>query len=160
MDQNEEDSYNIKEKEFILISDKKNKYKSKLYISNNDLFCIDLFTINNFPLKKYSLSLTMNELVKNRFFKIFINLEEVFRELENKIDKSIIIEDTNLIYLNIPIGLNIIYDIILEIKESTKTNEAINQELINELKNKNNLIKKKDSKINELEKLFRKLFIN
>ena len=67
----------------------------------------------------------MNDLIKNRFFKIFINLEEVFRELEDKIEKSILIEDTNLIYLDIPIGLNVINDIILEIKESQKTNEEI-----------------------------------
>ena len=59
----------------------------------------------------------MNDLIKNRFFKIFIDLEEVFRELENKIEKSKIIEDSNLIYLDIPIGLNIINDIILEIKK-------------------------------------------
>ena len=93
----------------------------------------------------------MNELIKNRFFKIFINVEEIFRELENKIEKSILIKDTNLIYLDIPIGLNVINDIILEIKESKKSKEEIIQELTNELNNKNNLIKEKDNKINELE---------
>ena len=62
----------------------------------------------------------MNELIKDRFFKIFIDLDEVFRELESKIEKSNLIEDSNLIYLDMPIGLNIINDIILEIKESKK----------------------------------------
>ena len=90
MDQSEEENYNLKETDdFILISDKKNEFKSKLFIYNNDLFCIDLLTTCNYQSKKYSLSLTMNELIKNRFFKIFINLEEVFRELENKIKKVI-----------------------------------------------------------------------
>ena len=111
MEQSEEENYNIKETdEFILVSDKKQEYKSKLFISNNDLFCIELVKTCNYQSKKYSLSLTMNELIKNRFFKIFYNLEEVFRELENKIKKSNIIEDTNSIYLDIPIGLNIIND--------------------------------------------------
>ena len=151
MEQNEDEINILKEKDFILISDKNNEYKMKLYIDDNDLFCLTAFNLKNYPSKKYSLSLTMNDLIKNRFFKIFINLDEIFRELENKIEKSNIIEDSNLIYLDIPIGLNIINDIILEIKETQKTQEEINQELINELNIKNNLIKEKDIKINELE---------
>ena len=97
----------------------------------------------------------MNDLIKNRFFKIFIDLEEVFRELENKIEKSNIIEDTDLIYLDIPICLNVIYDIILEIKETQKSQEEIIQELQNELNNKNIIIKEKENKINELEKIIK-----
>ena len=132
MELSEEEYYNIKETdEFILTSDKKNQFKSKLFISNNDLFCIDLFTTKDFPSKKYSLALSMNELIKNRFFKMFYNLEEVFRELENKIKESKIIEETNLIYLDIPIGLNVINDIILEIKETQKSLEEIIKELTN-----------------------------
>ena len=150
MELNEEETNILKQKEFILISDKKNEYKAKLFIINNDLFCINLFTNNDILSKKYSLSLTMNDLIKNRFFKIFIDLEEVFRELENKIDKSNIIEDTNLIYLDIPIGLNVINDIVLEIKEAQKSQEEIIDELKNELNNKNNIIKEKDIIINEL----------
>ena len=152
MDQNEDEVNILKEKDFILISDKNNEYKMKLFIDDNDLFCLTAFNMKNYPSKKYSLSLTMNDLIKNRFFKIFVNLEEIFRELENKIEKSILIEDTNLIYLDIPIGLNVINDIILEIKESKKSNEEIIQELTNELNNKNNLIKEQENKINELEK--------
>ncbi len=154
MEQNEEQNYILNEKDFILTSDKKNVFQAKLFISNNELFCINL-TTNNFPSKKYSISLTMNELIKNRFFKIFINLEEVFRELENKIEKSNIIEDTNLIYLDIPIGLNVINDIILEIKETEKSNDEIIKELTNELEKKNKLIIEKDTKINELENLLK-----
>ena len=101
MEQSEEENNILKEKEFTLISDKNNEFRVKLFISDNDLFCINLFSVKNIPSKKYSLSLTMNDLIKNRFFKIFINLEEVFRELENKIERSIIIEDTKLIYLDI-----------------------------------------------------------
>ena len=158
MEQNEEQNNILKEKDFILTSDKKNEFKAKLFISNNKLFCINLTTYN-FSSKKYSISLTMNELIKNRFFKIFVDLEEVFRELENKIEKSIIIEDTNLIYLDIPIGLNVINDIILEINEIKKSNDEIIKELTNELEKKNKLITEKDTKINELENLLKNQII-
>ena len=43
------------------------------------------------------------------------------RELENKIEKSTIIEDTNVLYLTFPIGLTIINEIVLEIQEREKT---------------------------------------
>ena len=151
MEQFEEEIDILKEKNFILTSDKKNEYKVKFYITNDELFCINLITTKNFQSKKYFLSLTLNELIKNRFFKIFVNLEEIFRELENKIDKSIIIEDSNLIYLDVPIGLNVINDIILEIKESNKSNEDIIEELTNQINEQNILIKEKDIKIEELE---------
>ena len=151
MELNEDENNIIKEKDFNLISDNKIEYKIKLFITNNDLFCINIFTNKIISSKKYSLSLTMDDLIKNRFFKIFINLEEIFRELENKIEKSKIIEDSNLIYLDIPIGLNVINDIILEIKEANKTNEEIIQELKAEINNQNNIIKNKDIKIKELE---------
>ena len=75
-----EDGININEKEFILISDKKIEYKIKLSINDNNLFNITAITTKNIPLKKYSLSLSMNDLNKHRFFKIFINTEEIFRE--------------------------------------------------------------------------------
>ena len=151
MEQNDDEIYNLKEKDFIIISDKKIEYKIKIFITNNDLFCINVNTTKNIPTKKYSLSLRMNDLIKNRFFKIFINLEEVFRELENKIDKSNLIEDSNIIYLDIPIGLNVINDIILEMKETKKSDEEIINELTNELNNKNIQNIEKDIKINKLE---------
>ena len=128
MAQNEEENNILKEKDFTLISDKNNEYKIKLFIKNNDLFCLTAFDTKIFPIKKYCLSSTMNDLIKNRFFKIFVNVEEIFRELENKIEKSILIEETNLIYLDIPIGLNIINDIILEIKETQKSKDEIIKE--------------------------------
>jgi hypothetical protein len=149
--QNEDEINILKEKKIILISDKNIEYNVKLFITNNDLFCINLSTTQNIPFKNYSLSLSMNELIKNRFFKIFINLDEIFRELENKIEKSIIIEDSNLIYLDIPIGLKVINDIILEIKKTIRPNEEIIQELEIEINNKNNIINEKDIKIKEIE---------
>jgi len=150
MEYNEEENNILKEKEFTLISDKNNEYRVKVFITSNDLFCINLFSNNNNLSKKYSLSLSMKDLIKNRFFKMFINLDEVFLELDNKIEKSNIIEDTDLIYLDIPIGLNVINDVILEIKESQKSKDEIIQELQNLLNIKNTLIEQKDNEINQL----------
>ena len=78
MELNEEENNILKEKEFTLISDRNNEFKVKVFITSNELFCINLFSnINNLS-KKYSLSLSMKDLIKNRFFKMFINLDEVF----------------------------------------------------------------------------------
>ena len=151
MEKKQEEIAIIKSKQFTLKSDKKNEYKLNLFISNDDLFCINVFTTNEHQNKKYSLSLTMNDLMKYRFFKIFVDLDEIFRELENKIEKSIIIEDTNLIYLDIPIGLIVISDIILEIKETEKSKDEIIKDLIEELNIKNKIICENNIKINELE---------
>ena len=135
MEQEKENIFILKEKSFNLISNKNNEYKIILSIYSNEVFNIDIYSKNIIPSKKYSLSCKINDLIKNRFFKIFLNVEEIFIELENKIQKSIIIEDTNVIYLDIPIGLTIIKDIILEIKEIEKSKDDIIQELKIELNN-------------------------
>ena len=141
----------IKEKDFKLISDKNTEYKIKLFIDENNLFYITANTTNNILLKKYSLSLSMDDLNKHRFFKIFLNTQEIFRELENKIENSTIIEEPNILYLDIPIGLTVINDITLEIKEIEKSKDDIIEELKNELNYKNDLIIQKDNKIKEIE---------
>ena len=51
MDQSEEENNILKEKKFTLISDKNNEYEIKLFITNNDLFFINLFTNIIFYLK-------------------------------------------------------------------------------------------------------------
>ena len=142
----------IKEKDFKLTSDKNTDYIIKLSIDENNLFNITAITTNNILLKKkYSLSLSMDDLNRHRFFKIFLNTEEIFRELENKIENSTIIEEPNILYLDIPIGLTVINDITLEIKEKEKSKDDIIEELKKELNYKNDLIIQKDNKIKEIE---------
>ena len=124
---------------------------------NNEELSISLFNNNEAPSKKYELKYNLEEFQKNRFFKIFINIEEIMKELENKIQKSKFIEDTNCIIIEIEIGLTIINELILIIEEKEKNKDDIinyliekNKELektVEELKNK-----LKD-KINEKEKL-------
>ena len=160
MEQNKEEIYILKEKDFILTSDKNIEYKIKLSIDNNDLFCITAISSKTIPLKKYFLSSTLNDLIKNRFFKIFLNIEEIFRELENKIEKSTIYEETNILYLDIPIGLTIINDIILKINETEESKDDMIEHLKFELNEKNNIINQKDNKIKELENKLKEKEIN
>ena len=148
----EEEKNVINEKTYFIKSDKNNEYKIIFSVYDNEIVNLTLHTNNIFPKKKFNLSCSLEELLKNRFFKLFNNVDEVFRELENKIENSNIIEETNIIYLDIPIGLNIIKDIVLEIKQTEKNKEEINEELnneINKLKNDNNQLQ---IEINNLKK--------
>ena len=160
MEENQEEITIIKEQEFTLISEKKIEYKLNLFISSNELLCINVFTINNNQNKKYSLSLTMNDLIKNRFFKIFYDLDEIFRELENKIEKSIIIEESNSIYLDIPIGLIVISDVILKIEETEKSKDDFIKELNDDIYKKDKIINENNIKIQKLETKLKENEIN
>ena len=122
----------IEEKKYKIKTDKNNEMELILKNYNNEELSITLFNNNETELKKYELKCNLEEFQKNRFFKIFINIEEIMKELENKIEKSIFIEDTNCIIIEIKIGLTIINEILLVIEEKEKTNEEkINELLIN-----------------------------
>ena len=116
----EEENFPVKETSCIIKSYKDCEYKITFSVYKNDKLSIKISTVNVIPSKKFALVCSFEELVKNKFFKIFANVEEVFRELETKIQNSIIIEETNVIYLDIPIGLNVIKDIILKIEQTER----------------------------------------
>ena len=173
---NEEDSASshnslTEEKIFIIETDKKNKMDLYLRIFNNEEFAISIYTKNEYPTRKFELKCDLEEIQKNRFFRIFINIDEIMKELEDKIKKSTFIEENDLINIEIPIGLIIIENINLNIKLVEKTTKEINEELkqkiqeqeeekknlknqINELNNNNinlnNQINEKDEIINKL----------
>ena len=119
----------IEEKKYKIKTDKNNEMELYLKNHNNEELSFTLFTINQNLPKKYELKCNLEEFQKNRFFKMFINIEEIMKELENKILNSIFIEDSNCIIIEIKIGLIIINEIILVIEEQEITNE----EKINEL---------------------------
>ncbi len=145
------------EKKYKIRTNKNNEMDLFLRNINNEELSITLFT--NYPSKKYELKCNLEEFQKNRFFKIFINVEEIMKELENKIQKSKFIEDTNCIIIEIQIGLTIINEIILVIEEKEKTNEEkINELLINKeemtkiiinLKNENEKLLKNIQQLNK-----------
>ena len=143
---NEEDSVSnstleiTEEKKFFVISDKENEMELYLRNYSNEEFSISILTKNEYPSKKYELKCDLEKIQKNRFFKIFINFEEIMKELENKIKQSTIIEENNLINIEIPIGLTVINHINLVLKKVEKTAEEINSELSEKIQQQNNEI--------------------
>ena len=156
MEEDSASSHNslIEEKSFIIETDKNNKMDLYLRIYNDDEFAISIYTKNEYPTRKFELKVDLEEIQKNRFFKIFININEIMKELEHKIKKSSFIEENDLITIEIPIGLIVIDSINLNIQSVEKTCQEINEDLkiknqkqieeINDLKNQikdlNNII--------------------
>ena len=130
----------IYDNKFDIETDKKNKMKLILSIYNNDEFAITIYNNNVYPSKKYELKCNLNQIQKNRFFKIFLDVDEIIRELETKIDNSIFIEEDNNIHMEITIGLTIINQIQLEIKQIEKSKDEINEELTKKINEQNKQI--------------------
>ena len=147
------DTILTEEKKFIIKTDKNNEILF-LRIYNDDEFAISIYTKNEYPTRKFELKVDLEEIQKNRFFRIFINIDEIMKELEHKIKKSSFIEEKDLITIEIPIGLIVIDSINLNIQSVEKTCQEINEDLktkiqkqieeINDLKNQikdlNNII--------------------
>jgi hypothetical protein len=152
---NEEDSASshnslIEEKSFIIETDKKNKMDLYLRIFNNEEFAISIYSKNEYPTKKFELKCDLEEIQKNRFFRIFVNIDEIMKELEDKIKKSTFIEENDLINIEIPIGLIIIENINLNIKLVEKTTKEINEELKQKIQKQEKEIKNLKNQINQL----------
>ncbi len=152
---NEEDSASshnslIEEKSFIIETDKKNKMDLYLRIYNNEEFAISIYTKNEYPTRKFELKCDLEEIQKNRFFRIFVNIDEIMKELEDKIKKSTFIEENDLINIEIPIGLIIIENINLNIKLVEKTTKEINEELKQKIQKQEKEIKNLKNQINQL----------
>ena len=151
----EEDIIILKEKSYIITSDKNIEYKIIFSIDNYNVIKFDIYSTKIIPTKNFVLSCTLEGLIKNRFFKIFVDADEVFRELETKIEDSSIIEEKNMIYLDIPIGLNIIKNIILEIHPIEKTKEDEIEILNNKINNLTNYNNELHNKLKDIEKELR-----
>ena len=134
----------MEEKVYKIRTDKNNEMDLFLRNINNEELSI---TINKNKSIKYELICDLEEFQKNRFFKIFFNVEEIKKELENKIEKSTFIEENNSIIIDIPIGLTIINEVLLVIEEKEKNKDEIIKEL---LENNNKLEKKVEELKNDL----------
>ena len=137
----------VEEKKYKIITNNNNEMELYLRNINDEEISITLYTINQNPLKKYELKCNLEEFQKNRFFKIFINIEEIMKELENKIEKSTFIEETNSIIMDIQIGLTIINEILLVIEEKEKNKDEIIDELIKKQKELEEIINEFKNKI-------------
>ena len=133
-----DDNEILNEEEYNVVTEKNNKMKLFLRKYENDEFCISIYSIDQTPSKKYELKANLEAFQKNRFFKIFNNIDEIMLELEYKIQQITIMEETNVLIIDIPIGLKTINDIFLEIKLVEKNSQDIINEL---LENENNLKK-------------------
>ena len=153
---NEEDSASSlnslieEEKSFIIETDKKNKMDLYLRIYNNEEFAISIYTKNEYPTRKFELKCDLEEIQKNRFFRIFSDINEIMEELEAKIIKSTFFEENNFINVEIPIGLIIIENINLNIKLVEKTTKEINEELKQKIQKQEKEIKNLKNQINQL----------
>ena len=154
---NENENYIIKENKYNITTDKNNIMELYLRYYENDEISISIYSINKIPSVKYELKSNLDEFQKNRFFKIFNNVEELMLELDSKIKNTTFLEETNLIILDIPIGLKIINDILLEIKIVEKTPfekieelKESNNKLKLDIENLKNIIIEKDNKINQI----------
>ena len=140
----------VDENKFVIKTDKNNEMELFLRIYNNDEFAISIISKNEYPRRKFELKCNLEEIQKNRFFRIFINFDEIMKELEDKIKKSIFIEDDNLITIEIPIGLIIIESINLNIQKIEKTCQEINEDLKIKIQEQNNEINDLKNQINNL----------
>jgi len=140
----------IDEKEFDILTDKENKMKLFLRIYNNDEFGISIYNNNKYPSTKYELKCNLEQIQKNRFFKIFLGVDEIIEELKTKIKNSIFIEEDNNIHMEITIGLTVINQIELEIKQIEKTKEEINEELTKKINEQNEQIENLKKEIEQL----------
>ena len=75
----------IEEKKFIIESENNKIMELILRNYNNEELSILINKKDILILNKYELKCNLAELQKNRFFKIFMNIYEIMRELENKI---------------------------------------------------------------------------
>ena len=137
----------VEERKFKIRTNKNNEMELLLKNYNNEELSITLFNNNEEVFKKYELKCNLEEFQKNRFFKIFINIDEIMKELENKISNSIFIEDTNCIIIEIKIGLTIINEILLVIEEQEKNKDEIIQELKQKIQTLENKLKEKEIEI-------------
>ena len=139
------------EKMFKVVTNKNNKLEFLLRNYNNKELSFTFFNLNEIQYKKYELIYNLEEFQKIRFFKIFINIDEIMKELETKIMKSKFIEDTNCIIMEIEIGLTIINEIILIIEEVEKNKDEIINELETKIKILENKINERENKLKDAE---------
>ena len=148
----------IEEKKFLIETDKNRKMNLFLRIYNNEEFSISIYTKKEYPSRKFEFRCNLKEIQKNRFFKIFVDFDEIMREIEDKIKNSTFIEEENdVINMEIPVGLVVIKNINLSIKLVEKTIQEINDELKNKIQELTNKIQEQKEEIKNLKNQMKEL---
>ena len=146
-----------KTKNFSIFSDKNNRYN--IFIQSEMNTKIIITAIEVIKQTKYSESYTLNTLKKNKYLSLFESIDEIFDELNDKIDKirPRLLEEDNSLKLIIETFHTKYKEINFYLNEKEKNiNEKYNELIffINELKEKE---KKQDEKIKSLENIVQEL---
>jgi hypothetical protein len=141
-----------KEKEFEIISNKKNQFNIKFINQGTDLI-IKGFYNNEIQIKEYEEKFSIEKIKENKVFNYYETIDEILEELFPLINeqKVKLIEETNKIILIIELPFNKIKEIIFSLNEKEKNDKErlsdiykiiINQKKeIDNLKNENVQIK-------------------
>ena len=149
--------------DFIIISDKNNKYSIQIYSHSNSYLNIYIKTIDKFPNMIFEDKFSLDTIKNNKYFYICENISQVLITLEpilkNK-DNIKLLEETNELNLIINIPHPLCPEIIFKVKEKKRDlNESINElyEIINkqniQINEKNNQINLLNQTIDDLKKL-------
>ena len=140
----------IEEKKFKVLTNKNNLLD--LYLRNHKNGKFSITIINESQQIKYELKKNLEEFQKIRFFKIFINIDEIMKELANKIEGAKFIEDNDCIIIEIPIRLIIINEITLVIEKVEKNKDEIINELKENIRILENKLNERENKLKDAEK--------
>ena len=147
-------------KSYTIISDKNHSFYLTIQNQSSIIYILSYYQ-DNIIKHNYEIKLKLEELKKNKYLSICDNIDEIYNELINLLDKnkSKIIEGKNEIYLNIPTDNSKIKEIEYCMKEIVmNNNEKIEQifslisnlkEEINNLKEDNNNLKKEIKNLKE-----------
>ena len=119
-----------------ILDSKEIKIKSN---KEKDFSIIISYNINSLILesktleRNYYSEINLEELKKNKYFAMFDNLQEIFTEISNIIEKNklTLIEDINYISLSIPLPTTKIKEFIFKINEKEKSEKEQIKELFN-----------------------------
>ena len=110
-------------KSYTIISDKNHSFYLTIQNQSSIIYILSYYQ-DNIIKHNYEIKLKLEELKKNKYLSICDNIDEIYNELINLLDKnkSKIIEGKNEIYLNIPTEHSRIKEIEFYMKEIVMNN--------------------------------------
>ena len=140
-------------KSYTIISDKNHSFYFTIQNQSSIIYILSYYQ-DNIIEHNYEIKLKLEELKKNKYLSICDNIDEIYNELINLLDKnkSKIIEGKNEIYLNIPTDNSKIKEIEYCMNEIVmNNNEKIEQifSLISNLKEEINNLKEDNNNLKE-----------
>ena len=117
--------------DFIILSDKNNKYSVKIFSDSDSYLNIHIKTIDKIPIRNFEDKVSFDTIKKNKYFIICENISEVLISIKPSIqnkDNIKLLEEENELNLIIILPNPVCPEIIFKVKEKKRDlNEAINQ---------------------------------